>query len=64
MATLVVMLMVPVSVGMLMGVSPGLMRVVLPVMAMGTTFMAMLVFMLIFVVATHRDFSSFFLHII
>ena len=63
MATLVIMLMVPVCVGVLMGVSPGLVGVLMPIMAVGTTFVAMLVLMLVFVVATHRDFSSFFLHI-
>ena len=56
-------LMVPVFVGMLMGVSAGLMLVLLPVMAVGTTFVAMLVLMLVFVIATHRGISSFSLHI-
>ena len=63
MAALVIVLMVPVFVRMLVSVSPGLMLVLLPVMAMGTTFVAMLVLMLVLVVATHRDLSSFFLHI-
>ena len=60
MAALVIVLMVPVFVRMLVSVSPGLMLVLLPVMAMGTTFVAMLVLMLVFVLATHRFFSSFF----
>jgi hypothetical protein len=63
MATFVFVLMMPVCVGMLVGVSTGLMLVLLPVMAMGATFVAVLVLMLVFVVATHRCFSSFFLHI-
>lgn len=53
MATLVLVLMVPVCVGMLVGVSPRLMGVLVPVMAVGTTFVAMFVLMLVFVMATH-----------
>jgi len=64
MATLVLVLMVPVCMGMLMGVGVGLMSVLLPVMAVGTTFVAMLVLMFVFVLATHRRISSFFLHMI
>ena len=56
-------LMVPVCVGMLVSVSAGRMLVRLPVMAVGTTFVAMLVLMLVFVIATHRGISSFSLHI-
>jgi len=56
--------MVPVCVGVLVGVSAGRMLVLLPVMAVGTTFVAMLVLMLVFVIATHRDISSFSIHII
>ena len=56
-------LMVSVFVGMLVGMNPGLMGVLVPVMAMGTTFVAMLVLMFVFVIATHRGISSFFLHI-
>jgi hypothetical protein len=63
MATLVLVLMVPVCVGMLVGVSASLMLVLVPVMAVGTTFVAMLVLMLVLAMATHRVFSSFFLHI-
>ena len=58
MAALVLMLMVPVCVGVLVGVSAGRMLVLLPVMAVGTTFVAMLVLMLVFVIATHRGISS------
>ena len=61
MAALVVVLMMPLGVGVLVGVSPGLMGVFVPVMAVGTTFMAMLVLMLVFVVAAHLEFTSFFL---
>jgi hypothetical protein len=63
MATLVVVLMVPVCVGMLVVMGAGLMLVLVPVMAVGTTLVAMLVLMLVFVVATHRGFTSFFLHV-
>jgi hypothetical protein len=64
MAALVVVLMVPVFMGVLVGVGPGLMAVLLPVMAVGTTFVAMLVLMLVLAMATHRVFSSYFLHLI
>ena len=60
MATLVLMLMVPICVGMLVGVSAGLMLVLTPVMAVGTTFVAMLVLMLVLVVATHLSLTSWF----
>jgi hypothetical protein len=59
MTTLVVVLMMPVGVGVLVGVSPGLMGVFVPLMAVGTTFVAMLVLMLVFVVATHIGFASY-----
>jgi len=59
-----IVLMVPVSMDVFVGVRAGLMLVLVPVMAVGTTFVAMLVLMLVLVVATHRDLSSFFLHII
>jgi len=52
-------LMVSVSVGMLVGVRPGLMRVLVPVMAVGTTFVAMLVLMFVLVMATHRGSTPF-----
>jgi hypothetical protein len=60
MATLVLMLMVPVCVGVLVVVIPGLMGVLVPVMAVGTTFVAMLVLMLVLVVATHLSLTSWF----
>ena len=60
MATLVLMLMVPVCVGVLVVVSPGLMSVLVPVMAVGTIFVAMLVLMLVLVVATHLSLTSWF----
>ena len=56
--------MVPVCVGVLVAVSPGLMGVFMSVMAVGTTFVAMLVLMFVFVVATHIGHSSFFLLIL
>jgi hypothetical protein len=58
MAALVVVLMVPVCVGVLVAVPPGLMGVFMPVMAMGTTFVGMLVLMLVLAVATHMGFTS------
>ena len=59
MAALVLVLMVPVCVGVLVGVSPGLVGVLRPVMAVGTTFVAMLVLMLVLVVAAHLILASF-----
>ena len=60
MAALVLVLMMPVYVGVLVGVSPGLMGVFMPVMAVGTTFVAMLVLMFVFVMATHNCLTPFF----
>jgi hypothetical protein len=59
MATLVFVLMVPVSMKVLMDVSPGLVLVLVPVMAVGTSLVGVLVLMLVFVVATHWEFTSF-----
>lgn len=59
MAALVLVLMVPVCVGVLVGVSPGLMGMFVPVMTVGTTFVGVLVLMLVFVVATHIGLTSF-----
>jgi hypothetical protein len=42
----------------LVAVTPGLMGVFMPVMAMGTTFVGMLVLMLVLAVATHMGFTS------
>jgi hypothetical protein len=58
-AALVAVLMVPVSMHMLMGVSPGLVLVLMPVMAVGTSLVGVLVLMLVFVVATHGEITSF-----
>jgi hypothetical protein len=55
----VAVLMMPVGVGMLMSMHLGPVLVLLPVMAMGAAFMAMFVLMLVLVVATHLDFTSF-----
>ncbi|MBM4300038.1 MAG: hypothetical protein FJ121_00675 [Deltaproteobacteria bacterium] len=62
MAALVFVLMVPVFVGVLVDVRAGLMLVVVPVMAVGKCFVAMLVLMLVFVVAAHLEFTSFSLY--
>jgi hypothetical protein len=48
----------PVGVGMLVAVHPGLVLMLLPVMAVGTTFVAVFVLMLVFVVATHLGSTS------
>jgi hypothetical protein len=53
MAALVLVLVMPVCVSVLMGVRAGLMLVLMPVMAVGTTCVAMFVLMLVLVVATH-----------
>ena len=53
-------LMMPLAVGVLVAVHPRLVRVLVPVMAVGTGLVAMLVLMLVFVVATHWEFTSFF----
>jgi hypothetical protein len=55
--------MVPVSMGVLMGVAPRLVLVLMPIMAVGTCLVGMLVLMLVLVVATHLGFTSFFLRI-
>jgi hypothetical protein len=59
-AALVFVLMMPVCVGVLVNVSPGLVLVLMPVMAMGSSLVGMLVLMLVLVVATHLGFTSFF----
>jgi hypothetical protein len=64
MAALMLVLVVPVCVSVLMDVRAGLVGVLMPVMAMGTTFVAMFVLMLVLVVATHLRFTSWvFLHL-
>jgi hypothetical protein len=42
----------------LVGVSLGLMGMLMPLMAVGTTFVAMFVLMLVFVLATHLSLTS------
>jgi hypothetical protein len=59
MATLVLVLMMPVSMHVFMGVNPGLVLVLMPVMAVATSRVGVLVFMLVFVVATHGEITSF-----
>jgi hypothetical protein len=59
MAALVFVLMVPVFVGVLVAMRPRLVRVLMPVMAVGTALMAMLMPMLVFVVAAHSGRTSF-----
>jgi hypothetical protein len=54
-------LMVPVSMDVFVAVRPGLMLVLMPVMAVGTSLVAMLVLMLVLVVAAHLVLTSFFL---
>jgi hypothetical protein len=50
--------MMPVGVGVLVAMHPGLVLMLLPVMAVGTTLVAMLVLMLFFVGAAHLEFTS------
>jgi hypothetical protein len=50
--------MMPVGVGMLVAMHPRLMLMLLPVVAVGTTFVAMFVLMLVLVVATHLGSTS------
>jgi hypothetical protein len=51
--------MMPVSVGVLVAMHPGLVLMLLPIVAVGTTFVAMFMLMLVLVLATHRYISSF-----
>jgi hypothetical protein len=50
--------MMPVGVGMLVTMHPGLVLMLLPLMAVGTSLVAMLVLMLVFVGAAHLGFTS------
>jgi hypothetical protein len=50
--------MMPVGVGMLVAMLSGLVLMFLPVMAMGTSLVAMLMLMLVFVGAAHLGFTS------
>jgi hypothetical protein len=54
-------LMMPVSMDVFVGVRPGLVLVLMSVMAVGTSLVAMLVLMLVLVVAAHLVLTSFFL---
>jgi hypothetical protein len=53
-----IVLMMPVGVGVLVAMHPGLVFMLLPVMAVGTTRVVMFVLMLVLVVATHLSFTS------
>ena len=59
MAALVFVLMVPVFVGVLVGMRPRFVRVLVPVMAVGARRVTMLVLVLVFVVAAHSGRTSF-----
>jgi ABC-type anion transport system duplicated permease subunit len=59
MAALVFVLMVPVFVGVLVGMPPRLVSVLVPLMAVGASFVAMLMLMLVFAVAAHSGRTSF-----
>jgi hypothetical protein len=59
MAALVFVLMVTVFVGVLVAMRPRLVLVLMPVMAVGTALMGVLVLMLVLVVATHSGRTSF-----
>jgi hypothetical protein len=60
-AALVLVLMVPIAVGVLMGVHHRLVAVLVPIMGVGTRLMTVLVFMLVLAVATHLGLTSFLL---
>jgi hypothetical protein len=53
MAALVLVLMVPVLMGMLMGVHPCLVAMLMPVVGVGASLMAVFMLMLVFIVAAH-----------
>jgi hypothetical protein len=61
-AALVLVLMMPVSMDVFVSVRPGLVLVLVPVMAVGATFVAMLVLMFVFIMATHKRFTPFFIN--
>jgi hypothetical protein len=52
-AALVLVVVMPVAVGVLVGMSPGLVAVLMPIVAMGFRRVGVLVLMLVFVVAAH-----------
>jgi hypothetical protein len=64
MAALVFVLMMPVPMHVFMRVGPGLVLVLVPVMAVVASLVGVLVLMLVFVVATHWAFTSFYLSIV
>jgi hypothetical protein len=47
-------LMVPIIMGMLMGMHPGFVAMFMPVMRMGASFVVVLMFMLVVIVAAHQ----------
>jgi hypothetical protein len=59
MATLMLVLMVPVSMDVFVAVDTGLVLVLMPVMAVGTRLVAMFVLMFVLVVAAHLEITSF-----
>jgi hypothetical protein len=60
MAALVLVLVVPVFMNVFMAVNPSLVLMFLPIVAVGTALVAMLVLMFVLVVAAHRGSTSFF----
>jgi hypothetical protein len=60
-AALVLVLMVPIDVGVLVGVHHRLVAVLVPIMGVGTRLMAVLVLMLVLVMATHLGLTSLFI---
>jgi hypothetical protein len=57
-AALVLVLMVPIVMGVLVGVHHPLVAVLVPIMGVGTRLMAVLVLMLVLVMATHLGLTS------
>jgi hypothetical protein len=60
MAALVLVLVVPVLMNVFMAVNPSLVLMLMPIVAVGTALVAMLVLMFVLVVAAHRGITSFF----
>jgi hypothetical protein len=61
-AALVLVLMMPVSMDVFVTVRPGLVLVLVPVMAVVASLVGVLVFMLVLVMATHLFPTSFFIN--
>ena len=61
MTALMLVLMVPISMDVFVSMRAGLVLVLMPLMAVGTSLVAMLVLMLVLVVAAHLVLTSFFL---